>query len=61
MFSIFWSITSLLAFDIRTVSVKTVSSFLHFLAVVTEFLKTLTLTIHIYNDFTLRIINKDTN
>jgi hypothetical protein len=33
MFSIFWSITSLLAFDIRTVSAKTVNIFLHFLAV----------------------------
>jgi hypothetical protein len=33
MFSIFWSITSLLAFDIPTVSAKTVNIFLHFLAV----------------------------
>jgi hypothetical protein len=39
MFSIFWSITSLLAFDMRIT--------------VTEFFKTLTLTIHIYTDFTL--------
>jgi hypothetical protein len=31
-FSIFWSITSLLAFDIRTVSAKTGNLFLHFLA-----------------------------
>jgi hypothetical protein len=33
MFSIFWSITSLLAFDIRTVSAKTVNIFLNFLTV----------------------------
>jgi hypothetical protein len=53
MFSIFWSITSLLAFDIPTVSAKTVIFFTFFSGTVTEFLKTLTLTIHIYNDFTL--------
>jgi hypothetical protein len=33
MFSIFWSITSLLAFDIRTISAKTINIFSHFLAV----------------------------
>jgi hypothetical protein len=54
MFSIFWSITSLLAFDIRKYNLsKNSKYFFTFLAVVIEFLKTLTLTIHIYNDFSL--------
>jgi hypothetical protein len=53
MFSMFWSITSLLAFDIRTVSAKTVGKYFvtFFSATVTEFLKT-SQKIHIYNDFT---------
>jgi hypothetical protein len=55
MFSILWSITSLLAFDIHTYSLSINSKyfFTFFSGTVTEFLKTLTLTIHIYNDFTL--------
>jgi hypothetical protein len=54
MFSIFWSITSLLAFDIRySLSKNSKYFFTFFSGTVTEFLKTLTLIIHIYNDFTL--------
>jgi hypothetical protein len=49
MFSIFWKITSLLAYSLRKNS-KYVFTF--FSGTVTEFLKTLRLTIHIYNDFT---------
>jgi hypothetical protein len=56
MFSIFWSITSLLAFDIRySLSKNSKYFFTFFSGTVTEFLKTLTLIIHIYNDFTLAI------
>jgi hypothetical protein len=53
MFSIFWSITSLLAFDIRSLSKNSKYFFTFFSGTVTEFFKTLTLTIHIYTDFTL--------
>jgi hypothetical protein len=42
--------------SIRTVSARTVNFFFSFFSgPVTEFLKTLTLTINIYNNFTLRI------
>jgi hypothetical protein len=51
MFSIFWKITSLLAYSLRENS-KYVFTF--FSGTVTEFLKTLRLAIHIYNDFTLQ-------
>jgi hypothetical protein len=44
-----------LAFDIRTVPAKTVNIFLHFYSTVSEFLKTSTLTIHIYTGFTLYV------
>jgi hypothetical protein len=53
MFSIFWSVTSLLAFDRYSLSKNSKYFFTFFSGTVTEFLKTLTLTIHIYNDFTL--------
>jgi hypothetical protein len=53
MFSIFWSITSLLAFDIPTYCLRKNSKYFFTFFTVTEFLKTLKLTIHIYNDFIL--------
>jgi hypothetical protein len=54
MFSIFWSITTLLASDVYVQSQQNSKYFFAFFSsTVTEFFKTLTMTIHIYNDFTL--------